>query len=118
MQTAVLGHSFVHSLAPLTRLLAPSLVGKWMIRWLFILFFFDVALSAVVSSSSTGPLIISSSEKERNHFQNRRYAEFNPALHLASWGWKNNRTHGKKINIVAHASHPSFAFDAADAKQK
>ena len=56
--------------------------------------------------------------KERNHFQNRKYVEFNPELHLASWGWKNHKYHGKKINIVAHSSHPSFAFDAAEAKQK
>ena len=66
----------------------------------------------------SGPLIISSEAKETNHFQNRKYADFNPALHLASWGWKNNRSHGKKINIVAHASHPSFAYEAADAKLK
>merc|ERR1719193_146268 len=57
-----------------------------------------------------GPLIISSENKELNHFQNRRYKEFNPEFHLASWGWKNLKSHGKKMNIVAHAAHPSFSF--------
>ena len=66
----------------------------------------------------TGPLIISGGERCRNHFQNRRYAMFNPDLHLASHGWKNGMSHGKKLNIQAYSSHPSFAFEAAESKKK
>jgi len=58
-----------------------------------------------------GPLIISSSEHYMNHFGNREYGYFNPALHLSSWGWKNaTKSHGKKFSVVAHAPNPSFNF--------